>query len=363
MDQDWRKTRVSNKDVIEIFKKGLRPWYTSFYFSVFSVVIACTAEVIYPVFYKRFFDTLTGGGDPSLLAPILLGIVFTVLITRAIAWAGWRFATFFTSHYQAHAMGKIKTDAFEYILRHSQTFFSHSFVGSLVQRVNRASRALEIIFDSLTWNFLPVLVRITGYTVVLFFVRPLFALIVFVWAALFIGLNYIFAVWKMKYDIMRAEADSRTTGVLADALTNHTTIDFFVAHEKENAHFKEVSDEQTRITRFSWFLGGYIEAVQSALIVVVEFLVFYFGIKLWSVGQISVGTFVLVQTYVIALSNSLWDFGKVVRKFYEAFADAQELTQRFHVRLVELTADLSPPRRLDLWRSRTRSGFVCHKHR
>jgi ATP-binding cassette subfamily B protein len=330
MEQDWRKTRVKNTDVVRMFWGSLKPWSGSFFVAVFAVVCAAMTEVLYPVFYKRFFDTLTAPGATPEIVPTLLGVIFTVLLIRGIGWASWRTATFFHMHYEAFVMARIKDNAFEYILRHSQTFFSNSFVGALVQKINKAARAFEVICDSLIWNFLPLLIKIIGYTVVLAMIRPIFAIVVGAWAIFFVGFNYFFAIWKMKYDIARAEADSRTTGVLADVLTNHTTVDFFSRHKSENRYFRSVSGDQRRITRFSWFLSGYVEAIQGALIVGVEFCVFYFGIKLWSTGSITIGTFVLVQAYIISLTDSLWEFGKVVRKFYEAFADGQELAQIIH---------------------------------
>ena len=257
----------------------------------------------------------------------LTHIIFIILGLHIIAWIGWRISTFATMYYQAFTMADIKTNAFRYIARHSQTFFANTFIGSLVQKISRAAKAFETIFDTLSWNFLPLLVQLTVSIVVLFDQRPLFAWLVLAWSILFIGFNFFFARYKLRFDIKKSEADSITTGVLADSLTNHTSIDLFTGHQSEQDRFNAVANEQGRITHFSWRLSGIVEAVQSALVASIEFFVFYFGIRLWRDGQITVGTFVLIQAYVIGLSAALWNFGKVIRGFYEAFADGVELVQ------------------------------------
>lgn len=322
---------VTNSDVVRSYWGVLKKRAGYFYASLVMVLIASSMEALYPLFYKRFFDTLTSAtATGPAAAAVLLHIIFVILGLHIIAWFGWRIGTFATMYYQAYTMADIKTNAFHSIVRHSQTFFSNTFIGSLVQKVSRAAKAFETIFDTLSWNFLPLLVQLVMYTIVLFIERPLFAGLVFCWSVLFIGFNFFFARYKLKFDVKKSEADSRTTGALADSLSNHISIDLFTGHGREEKRFKHIAEDQGRITHFSWRLSGIVEAVQSALVLMIEFLIFYFGIRLWRSGEMSVGTFVLIQAYVISLSGTLWNFGKVIRGFYEAFADGVELVQILH---------------------------------
>ncbi len=318
---------VTNRDVISTYWQSLkkRAWF--FYVSIVMIILASVMELTYPIFYKKFFDVLTVSSPNPITANSLVHIILIILGAHIVAWVGWRISTFATIRYQVETMSDIKTNAFEYIAGHSQTFFANTFIGSLVQRVSRAAKAFETIFDNLSWNLIPLIVQIVGYTIVLSIEKPLFAVLIVSWGVLFIAFNFFFARYKMKYDVKKSEADSRTTGALADALTNHTTINLFTGYDFENSRFVAISNDQAKITSTSWNLGWIVEAIQSAFIMAIEFLVFYFGIKLWRDGQMSMGTFVLIQVYVISLSGSLWNFGKVIRGFYEAFADGVELVQ------------------------------------
>ena len=319
---------VTNRQVFGNYWGVLKKRSGYFYLSLVMILLGSTMESLYPIFYKHFFDIISAAGGPVPdVVSILTHIVFVILGMHIVAWIGWRVSTFCVMYYQAYTMADIKTSAFSYIARHSQTFFANTFIGSLVQKVSRAAKAFEVIFDTLSWNFLPLIVHLSISITVLFYTRPLFAWIVLAWSSVFIGFNFFFARYKLRYDIKKSEADSRTTGAMADALTNHTSIDLFTGHASEQKRFTDVANDQGRITHFSWRLSGIVEAVQSLLVMTIEFLVFYFGIRMWRDGQMSVGTFVLVQAYVISLSADLWNFGKVIRGFYEAFADGVELVQ------------------------------------
>ena len=319
---------VTNRQVFGNYWGVLKKRSGYFYLSLVMILLGSTMESLYPIFYKHFFDIISAAGAPVPdVVSILTHIVFVILGMHIVAWIGWRVSTFCVMYYQAYTMADIKTSAFSYIARHSQTFFANTFIGSLVQKVSRAAKAFEVIFDTLSWNFLPLIVHLSISITVLFYTRPLFAWIVLAWSSVFIGFNFFFARYKLRYDIKKSEADSRTTGAMADALTNHTSIDLFTGHASEQKRFTDVANDQGRITHFSWRLSGIVEAVQSLLVMTIEFLVFYFGIRMWRDGQMSVGTFVLVQAYVISLSADLWNFGKVIRGFYEAFADGVELVQ------------------------------------
>ena len=54
---------------------------------------------------------------------------------------------------------------------------------------------------------------------------------------------------------------------------------------------------------------------------------FYVAIRLWNRGMLTVGDFVLIQTYLLQLMSRLWMFGRIVRDLYRYLADAQEMVE------------------------------------
>jgi ATP-binding cassette subfamily B protein len=151
------------------------------------------------------------------------------------------------------------------------------------------------------------------------------ALVIFIWAAVFVLWNYIFAKWKLKYDTSRAAQDSFSSARLADSVSNHQTIELYKSQRVEEKLYQEVTDLQSEYARFSWQSSNIVDGVQALMIIAVEAAVLYIGVDLWSQGLMSIGLFVLVQTYVLQLAERLWSLSRVVRDVYESFADAREM--------------------------------------
>jgi ATP-binding cassette subfamily B protein len=61
--------------------------------------------------------------------------------------------------------------------------------------------------------------------------------------------------------------------------------------------------------------------------VLVEFLIFYVGLRYWQQGIFHVGDFVFIQAYVLTTFNNVWGFSRYLKSFYENMADANEMTE------------------------------------
>ncbi|MBT7007834.1 MAG: ABC transporter ATP-binding protein, partial [Candidatus Jacksonbacteria bacterium] len=148
-----------------------------------------------------------------------------------------------------------------------------------------------------------------------------------IWVILFIVVNYFFSNWKIKYDIARAEKETQVTAALSDSVTNHPTVQSFAGAAFESKRFGKVNKALRKATRLQWNIDAVVEAVQALLFIGIEFALFYFAIKGWQNGTVSIGTFVLIQSYLIQLIMQMWDLGRVIRTVYESFADAKEMVE------------------------------------
>lgn len=298
-----------------------------FFFSYVFFFCAQIIGIIVPLYYKNLFDILGKSTNNILAIPSLNKIIFSILILHLINQVFWQMASYLFTKMQSTVMARLKQNAFDYMTLHSHSFFANNFSGSLVQRVSRFSRAFEALTDSLAFNIMPLIIAIVGSIWITWFVAPVISIILFIWVIVFAIFSVIFATWKLKYDTAVAEADSRTTGYLADSITNNSAISFFTGHSHESVGFENVSNDQAKKILFSWRLGNIVDAIQIFLISAVEFFVFYFAIKYWGVGLITIGTFVLAQTYIIGLANQLWGLNKIIRNVYQSIADSKEMVE------------------------------------
>lgn len=289
------------------------------------VFIANILELLPPLLSKRFFDALASGETGEVLFTSLVGILVLMTGLSAARWAAYRASSFTNNYFQPRIMADLERTAFSYLLDHSYRFFSNNFAGSLVRKIHRLTRAFETIADQVMWKLMQLVITLIGTLVIFYFRSPLVAAVLGAWVVFFVLINVAVARWKLQYDARRAAIDTESGGMLADAISNSLTIQQFVGGAHENRRFADVNERWRKMQTFAWNLGEASEAIQSLLMFVLEAVIMYIAIRYYVDGKMTLGDFALLQTALIALFAKLWDFGRMIRYLYEAFADAKEM--------------------------------------
>lgn len=318
---------VSNMKVLKHMWRSVGSQKPLLFSAHILFIITNICNIFVPLYYKDFFDTISLSEDKSALADSLINIIFIIFIFHVVGWISWRIATYMHNKMEAFTMSRLKQNSFDYLIKHSYNFFSNNFTGSLVQKINRFSRSFEALNDTLAFNIFPLFISIISSIVVTSIIAPNISIVILIWVIVFLTFNISYSLWKVKYDNISAEADSKTSGYLSDTITNSNSVMLFNGNKYESDKLKEISNDQGRKSFKSWTLNEISDAVQAGLILIVEYFVFYYTIKSWQVGMASIGTFVLAQTYIIGISHALWGVGRAVRQSYESFANSKEIVE------------------------------------
>ncbi len=320
---------VDTKAVLAVFWQYMRKYQVSFFTCITLILVGSAIDILAPLYYKQFFDLLTGVTTHShaeLVEPLTHALVL-VLACHVFGWVCWRATTFIESWRNPRVMTDLDQMAHAEIHKHSYKFFSDNFAGSLVRKANRIERGFDNLTEQVLWKFLPLLVIIIGSIVVLFLRNPILAIILLVWMVVFFGINIWYSIWKLPYEVIRTEIDSEATGVLADSITNAITTKLFTGVEHEKSLYREVTERLRKMNTFIWNLNGAMEAVQSLLMIAIEFVMMYVVIGLWQKEILTIGDFALIQVYLIGMFAKLWDIGHAIRRAYEAIADAAQMIE------------------------------------
>lgn len=318
---------IKARDTFAVYWEQVRRYKLLVFFMFLALGMATAFELATPLFYRRFFNLLSGDAPSVNIAHDLIITLFYILAANGAAWLVFRSTTFMNDYFMPRVIADLTQHAFDYLLRHSYAFFSNNFVGSLVRRVGRLGRAFETVADRVYWNLYPLAIRVTVTIAVLYYFNHTVAALMTGWAVLFMILNYIFSRWKLKYDAARTAKDTESVGVLADALTNSNNIQLFNGYGFEFGRLKKVTEELRHLRTFTWNLGSFIEAGQAGLAITAEFLLMYYGVRFYVAGELTAGDLVLIQSYLFGLIGQLWNFGRNIRDIYESFADAEDMVR------------------------------------
>jgi ATP-binding cassette subfamily B protein len=315
------------KQTYALFWRHMRRYRAALWVIAGSIAAASALVIVNGLLYKRFFDVLSLGQRTPGIGRELFVVLLWVLSVNGGVWLMMRVATLVNNFFQPRVIGDLTNTCFDELHAHSFGFFINRFVGSLVRRFSRLTRSFEEITDALYWNLLPLAVRIAVVLGIVFFSYPYLGVIMVVWMATYLTINYALTLKKLRLDEAAAASDSRVTGYLADTITNQANVKIFTAlgHEQKGIH--ELTDEQYKLSRRSWDFDAKIEAVQAGLMFLLEFTIFYVAIQLWQKGLVTVGDFVFVQVSLIQLFEQFWHFGRMVRRVYRSLADAEEMVE------------------------------------
>lgn len=278
-----------------------------------------------PMQYKVFFDTLSVGGDGA--SAILRHTLLVVALIYSAEWVMRRLVAAAGNRYQTIVSKDLYVYCFAYLHKHSFAYFNNNFVGGLVKRVNRFVNAFERVSDRLFWNVLPLLVNVVVILFVLSAKSVWLGLVVFVWIILFATINLVLTNYKLKYDMARSAAETKSNGLLADSITNHSNVKLFNGYDRERASFTAANEEVRRLRKFTLDLDAWFEMVQTFLTYALEIGVLYLATLLWQNGTLTLGDFVMIQAYLLNLFWRIWDFGRMIRHTFEDLADAEEMTE------------------------------------
>ncbi len=321
MERDY--SNIHRKLVLKYFWQVMRLFKVSFFIVIISTVTASALDVYIPLQYLKLWDILSANNFN--VVSLAKSVIILVLILNLIRWIIRRISGFCLSYFESSVMIGLRKQSFSYMIGHSHSFFANNFGGSLTRKINKYANAFEKLADRMVSDGLPLIVRSIGTVIAIYTLLPKYAYIMGIFCFVFLVTAFIYIRYKLKYDIIAAEYDTESTGVLSDSIGNHSSIQLFTGHKNEENRFKNITEKQRKATSFNWYLWEGLGAIQSFYSLTIEFIIFWFALGDWKLGLISLPIIVLLQSYLVRLNDNLWSFGGITRAFYESFADAQEM--------------------------------------
>lgn len=290
-------------------------------------------SILGPLLYRRVIDTVASAQYPEMVWDLLLRLLLLITINSLIQRISFRVGDVAVTKFQSKTMKLLMDYAYEKVTNHSYTFFTNAFAGGLVTKVKRFVRSFEDASDQMFFIFWMAAVQVLGVIVTLFFTAPYLAILFCVWTMLYLIFAIFLTKKKVMYDMQESSADSKVTARLADTITNILNIKMFSSRSTELAGFGDITLHEQKTRYQSWSFGNRINTIQSVMFGVLEIASIAFSLFFWKQGLISAGTIVLIQIYLIAVFQRLWEVGKAMGRTSRSLADAAEMVEIFETPL------------------------------
>ena len=315
---------------LKIFWRQARVYWPLLLTCAAGIIGIIGSDMVSPLVYRQFFDQLAI--DPIHKTPRadLREIYYTINLIALVmlcSWVGWRSCSWAVMRFESRTMKDLTDYCFDHLQNHSHKFFTNNFAGALVKRVNRFAAGFEVVADQLSMEMGQTGIRIVIIIGVLFWRNTMLGWVFFAWTVVFVCFNYLFAKWKLKFDLARADLDTTVTARLNDTTTNNINLKLFAGMDRETSQFGDLTDEHQRARFTSWNLSWYSDSIQGLTIRALEIVVLLMAVRYWLQGILTLGDFVLLRSYLSQLTEQVRSMGGNIRRIYEAMADANEMTE------------------------------------
>ena len=288
------------------------------------LILAKLANVYVPILYKGMVDALSGKAGPEITIPIGLLVGYGVLRVANVGFAELRDAVF--AKVAERAIRTVSLRIFEHLHRLSLRFHLERRTGGLSRAIERGSKGIEFLLTFMTFNTLPTLVEITMVSAILWGLYGIsYAAVTFGTILIYITFTLSITEWRIKYRRRMNEKDSEANTKAIDSLLNYETVKYFGNEAHEARRFDESRMAYEKAAVSSKTSLSMLNLGQGAIIAAgVSVLMFMAGVEVTQ-GTMTVGDFVLVNTYLIQLYIPLNFLGFVYREMKQSLTDMEAM--------------------------------------
>jgi len=297
--------------------------------AVGALLLSKVATTLVPFAYKGIIDTLDGTSPDNVL---VMGIAIPLVLVIAYGVGNIFDAGFqqlrdvlFASVGQ-NAVRKLALQTFEHMHRLSLRFHLSRRTGGLSRVIERGTKGIEAIVRFTMLNTAPTFVEfaIAAVVFIVFFgVSYLGVLVVTIW--LYMWFTIAASNWRIAIRRDMNESDTDANGKAIDSLLNFETVKYFANEKMEATRFDASMAKYEKSAIRIWTSLGFLNFGQA--------LIFYIGTVVIMVmggigvmnGQLTLGDFVLLNTFLMQIYRPLNFIGFVYREIRQGLTDIEEM--------------------------------------
>jgi ATP-binding cassette subfamily B protein len=290
-----------------------------------SLAMAKVAVVFVPIFYRDAVDALDiGQNSAALVLPVGLILAYGGARVLSLAFGELRDALF--AKVGQRAIRTIALQVFRHLHAMSLGFHLSRQTGGLSRSIERGTKAIETLLRFSLFSIVPTVLELTLVFVILWQTLDVWvALVTVVMVVIYIAYTMLVTEWRIKFRRAMNEEDSRANTRAVDSLLNYETVKYFGNEEHEARRYDSAMrgyENASIRSHTSLALLNVGQAVIISLGLTAVMLMTANGIVK---GTLTIGTFVMANTYLMQLYQPLGFFGFVYREIKQSLIDMERM--------------------------------------
>lgn len=266
-------------------------------------------------------ETLTSSAFTKIL--LTMAIIFAVIISARVIFK-W-LHLHLINRLDGEMMVNLKRKFFNHIIRLSYDFHTTHKTGSLISKLARGGRSIEMMTDMMVFNTAPLILQLAMVTGSLLYFSWKPAVVIIVIAIVFISYSWVILQKQRKANVIANKVEDIEKANLSDFLTNIDSIKYFGKENRIISRFRKLT-KNTKIAALKhWDYYRWVDAGHSLIIAAGTFFVVLFPLLDFLDGKITLGTLTFVYVVYGNVVFPLFSFVHGLRNFYNAMADFESL--------------------------------------
>ena len=271
--------------------------------SILGIIFAI-ANAFIPFLMGRFFD--------AILVPtrifINTKIEMPLFLFFLLIWFGTQFLTNFISWKSGTKGGIVGhnvytnyvTQAFGFLLELPLSFHKTKKTGQIADKIERAAHHLSVLSNHVIIELTPQFLSIFVALIIVFLIRPLFALILLVGVLIYLAILLKIFSPLVKVQRLLYKSYSDAYGHTYDALFNIQTIKQMRAEDYEQKKiFKNLGIRAKKFWDKMTFIWQGMHFYQRLIIILTQIVIFGFSIFFIQKGQMTIGELIMFNGYAM----------------------------------------------------------------
>jgi len=282
------------------------------------------ATVYIPVIYGQIVDSFGTKENAILVLPVALIIGFGVLRVLSIAFGELRDAVF--TKVAQRAIRQVALETFEHLHRLALRYHLERQTGGLSHAIERGTKAIDFLLRFMLFNILPTLLEIAMVCGILWGLFSVwYAVVTLLSIVVYIAYTMIVTEWRLKWRREMNETDQRANTRAIDSLLNYETVKYFGNEAYEAGRYDQALQRYERASVISKTSLSLLNIGQALIIGIGLTIIVLMAGRDVVDGTMTIGDFVMVNTFLIQLYIPLNFLGFVYREIKQSLADMEAM--------------------------------------
>lgn len=301
--------------------------------AMLSLILAKAVNVSVPFFLKGAIDKLglVVSGDTAMLS-MALALTVAYAAARIGSQAFGEFRDFVFAHVTQFTQRQVGLQTFEHLHALSLAFHLDRQTGGLSRVIERGTRGIQTVLQFMLFNILPTIAEVLIVALVLYFsFGGQFAAITVATIAAYVWYTIAVTNWRVKFrrEMMAKDAEANTKAI--DSLLNFETVKYFVNEHHEKERFDRALAGYEKAAIQSQTSLSILNLGQGLIIALGLVAVMFLAAKGVGSGQMTIGDFVAVNTFLIQLYLPLNILGFAYRETTQSLAEMEKMFELLEV--------------------------------